>query len=169
MCVFVLVLANSKEMNFKCQMGYWSESPIGPLPSATHPDTMEIARTGNRQMGAQTSLFRASVCVAVCVCVHVEVFDDISASLMNTILADVRLSQVGEPKERCSAPAERRCSLISLQRVRPSLSTSLFPLSECAPIFPHHHFSTLLYPPPPPALPHTLAACLRSIFPLHPL
>ena len=30
--VFVLVLANSKEMNFKCQMGYWSESPIGPLP-----------------------------------------------------------------------------------------------------------------------------------------
>lgn len=33
-------------------------------------------------------------------------------------------------------------------RLRPSLSTSLSPLSECAPIFPHHHFSTLFSPYP---------------------
>lgn len=104
------------------------------------------------------------------------VLDEVSASLMNTIPADARLCQVREPKERCSAPAEKRCSLIS-RPVSLCVSDLLFPT-----LFSHFlnarlsfltitflHSFTLSHPSPPPTLPYTLAASLRSIFPLHPL
>lgn len=102
---------------------------------STRPDTMEIARTGRRQLEQQLGYFirflpkkkRKKKCVCVCV----------SASLMNTILADARLCQFGEPKERCSAPAEKRCSLISLP-VSLCVSDLLFP-----PLF-SHFLNTLL-------------------------
>lgn len=50
------------------------------------------------------------VCVRLCL----PVFDEVSASLMNTLPAAVRLCQMKEPKERRCAPAEKHRILISL-------------------------------------------------------
>lgn len=131
---------------------------------STHPDTMEIARTGRRQLEHKVACFILKR-AAVCVCVQMPVLDEASASLMNTMLADARLCQVGEPKERCSAPAEKRCSLICLL-ISLCVSDLLFP-----PLFSYFlnalqsfflitflHFS----PTPPPSLP---IASRHSILP----
>lgn len=164
--VFVLVLANSKE-NFKCQMGYRSELPIGPLPSvSTRPDTMETARTGEKQLEHRLACFflkRECVCGwGICIT------DEYRPGWCETVSSQGAQGEMQRPRWETLQSYLPSCLPL---RLRPSLSTLLFPLSEYAPIFPHHHFSTLFYhilPTSPPALPYTLATSLHFIFPLHP-
>lgn len=84
--------------------------------------------------------------------------DEVSALLMNAILADVSLCHVGGAQERCGAPAETLQSNLPSclpLHLRPSLSNPFPPLSGAVCIFPHHQFCTLFYPipptPPPPS------------------
>lgn len=106
----------------------------------------------------------------MCVCVGVYVLDEVSASLMNTIPADVRLCHVGEPK-RDAVPLLRNAAVLS-----PFLSPSVSPTFSFQPPFSHFlkafvsfltinfvHSFTLSRPPLlPPSLTHLQPASALS-------
>lgn len=105
---------------------------------STHADTMESARTGRRQLEHRLA------CVCVCACVWgICITHEYHPGWCETV--SCRGAQ-GEMRRPCWETLQSYLPSCLPLRLRPSLSTSPFPLSECAPICPHHHFSTLLYP-----------------------
>ena len=135
---------------------------LGHSSLSTHSDTIEMLQQVTDDWSLDLPGACVFVCVCVCafVCVCLPVFDEVCASLMNTILAYVRLCQVWAPARRDAALLLRNTAVLSpflssLTCPTFSFNLSFFALSEHAPIFPHHHFSPLPYPIPsrPPLLP----------------
>lgn len=125
---------------------------------STRPDTMEIARTGKRQLEHRLACFFLKgerECVFVCMCQCWMKYLHhwwIPCWLMRDC---VKSGAQGEMQRPCWETLQSYLLSCLPLRLRPSLSTSLFPLSECTPIFLHHHFSTLFaHPSSHPAL-HT--------------
>lgn len=136
----------------------------------SRPDTMEIAKTSKKQLEHQVPRFFFFLKME-CACLNVRarwgtcITDEYHAGWCEALSS---WGAQGEMQHSCWETLQSYLPSCLPARRRPSLSTSLFPLSECAPIFRHHHFSALFYPVPS-TLPSTLIASLRSIFPLHPL
>lgn len=143
---------------------------------STRLDTMEIARTGNRQLEHEVAFFflkrDGELCVCACICVHLCACTSVGWGICIT---DAYHAGWCETVSSRGAQGEMQCpcwetlqsylpSCLPL-RLRPSLSTSLFPLSECTPIFLPHHFSALFaHPSSHPAL-HTHSQSLLYLFP----
>ena len=171
--VFVLVLANSKEMNLKCQMGYWSESPIGPLLSAPAQTQWKLLEQVRDNWGTkQTSSFiskRQGMCVRVhvCACAGVGwgicITDEYRTGWCETVS-----SRGAQGEMQCPCWETLQSYLPPSHCVSPTFYFHLsFPTFWMRSYLSSPSLSYTCAPSPPPTLPCRLAA--SSISSLHPL